>query len=144
MLSTACKDALRAMIYIAKQKLNGRDKYISINEIANELDLSFYFLSKILQQLVKAGFLESYRGPNGGVKLAKDPEDIKIIDIVATIDGLSFFTDCVLGLDECCDENPCPLHQKWVDKREDIYELFSGTSLKDILEDINKLKYVKL
>jgi DNA-binding IscR family transcriptional regulator len=54
MLSTACKDAIRAIIYIVNKK---SDDFVSINEIAQELDLPFYFLSKILQKLVKKIFL---------------------------------------------------------------------------------------
>ncbi len=141
MLSTACKDAIRAMIYIAK---NHRDDYISINEIAKELNLSFYFLSKILQKLVKGELLKSYRGPNGGVKLAKPAEEIRIIDIIEIIDGTKFFSECILGLEKCSDDNPCPIHYMWADKRDEIQKMFENTTLKDIVEDINKLQCIKL
>jgi Rrf2 family protein len=141
MLSTACKDAIRAMIYIAK---NNKDEFISINEIAKELNLSFYFLSKILQKLVKGELLKSYRGPNGGVKLAKPSDSIKIIDIIEIIDGTNFFNECILGLEKCSDENPCPIHYMWADKREEIQKMFENTTLKDIVEDISKLKHIKL
>ena len=141
MLSTACKDAIRAMIYIAK---NHRDDYMSINEIAKELNLSFYFLSKILQKLVKGELLKSYRGPNGGVKLAKPAEEIRIIDIIEIIDGTKFFSECILGLEKCSDDNPCPIHYMWADKRDEIQKMFENTTLKDIVEDINKLQCIKL
>jgi len=142
MLSTACKDAIRAMIYITKN--SKEDEYLSINEIASDLNLSFYFLSKILQKLVKGGLLKSYRGPNGGVKLAVPADSIRIYDIVALIDGEDFFNECILGLDECCDHNPCPIHNLWMDKREAIYNLFVNTTLQDVVEDISKLENIKL
>lgn len=141
MLSTACKDAIRAMIYIAK---NNKGDFISISEIAKELNLSFYFLSKILQKLVKGELLKSYRGPNGGVKLAKSAENIRLIDIIEIIDGTKFFGECILGLEKCSDDNPCPIHYMWADKREEIQKMFDNTTLKDIVEDINKLHYIKL
>ncbi|HIE59552.1 MAG TPA: Rrf2 family transcriptional regulator [Persephonella sp.] len=141
MLSTACKDAIRAMIYIAK---NNKGDFISISEIAKELNLSFYFLSKILQKLVKGELLKSYRGPNGGVKLAKSAENIRLIDIIEIIDGTKFFSECILGLEKCSDDNPCPIHYMWADKREEIQKMFDNTTLKDIVEDINKLHYIKL
>lgn len=141
MLSTACKDAIRAMIYIAK---NNKDNFVSISEIAKELNLSFYFLSKILQKLVKGELLKSYRGPNGGVKLAKSVEDIRLIDIIEIIDGTKFFSECILGLEKCSDDKPCPIHYMWVDKREEIQKMFENTTLKDIVEDINKLQCIKL
>lgn len=141
MLSTACKDAIRAIIYIAK---NNKDDFISINKIAKELNLSFYFLSKILQKLVKGELLKSYRGPNGGVKLAKSAEDIRLIDIIEMTDGTKFFRECILGLEKCSDDNPCPIHYMWADKRGEIQKMFENRTLKDIVEDINKLQCIKL
>jgi len=143
MLSAACKDAIRAMIYIAKE--NKKEKrFISIKEIAKELNLSFYFLSKILQKLVKDGFLESYRGPNGGVKLTKDLKDISLLDIIASIDGLDVFTNCILGFEECSDDHPCAIHDKWADKRETIYNMFKESTLEDIEEEIERKMNIKL
>ena len=142
MLSTACRDAIRAMIYIAKN--NKKDNFISINEIAKELGLSFYFLSKILQKLVKSDLLKSYRGPNGGVKLAKPAEDIRLMDIIEIIDGTKFFNECILGLEDCSDDNPCPIHYMWAERREEIQKMFENTTLKNIVEDIEKLQCIKL
>ncbi len=143
MLTTACKDAIRAMIYIAKKQKN-IDNFISIKEIANNLDLSFYFLSKILQKLVKDGFLESYRGPNGGVKLAKPMGDISLYDIILSIDGDDVFTQCILGFKECSDIKPCAVHEKWAPERERLYNLFKDTTLEEIEEEIEKKINIKL
>ncbi len=141
MLSMACKDAIRAMIYIVKKK---SDDFISINEIAKELDLSFYFLSKILQKLVKQGLLESYRGPKGGVRLAKKPKDIKLLDIIEAIDGNAFFTECVLGFKECSDSEPCAIHSKWAKEREKIHKLFANTTLQKIEKELENKLNIKL
>ncbi len=136
MLSAACKESIRAMIYIAHA--GGDKKIIPVKEVAEKLETSFYFLAKNVQKLVKAGLLFSYKGPKGGVKLAKSPEEIKLIDIVEAIDGLEFFETCLLGFKECSDEHPCAIHHKWADKRKAIYKLFSETSLKDVVEDMEK------
>ena len=141
MLSMACKDALRAMIYIVKKK---SDDFLSINEIAKELDLSFYFLSKILQKLVKQGLLESYRGPRGGVRLAKKPKDIKLLDVIEAIDGNAFFTECVLGFKECSDNEPCAIHSKWAKERERIHKLFANTTLHKIEKELENKLNIKL
>ncbi|WP_457621191.1 RrF2 family transcriptional regulator [Persephonella sp.] len=142
MLSVACKDSIRAMIYIAKY--GDRNSYLSIHKIAEDLDLSFYFLSKNLQKLVKVGLLESYRGPNGGVRLAKPPDQIKLLDIIDAIDGTEFFNKCILGFDTCSDENPCVIHHKWAEKRNEIYEMFFGTTLSEAVEDIHKFSNIKI
>ncbi|WP_457639288.1 RrF2 family transcriptional regulator [Persephonella sp.] len=146
MLSAACKDSIRAMIYVANlsKKDEYRGKFISIHKIAEDLGISFYFLSKNFQKLVKAGFLESHRGPQGGVRLVKKPSEIKLLDIVAAIDGMDFFNNCILGFEECSDTKPCTIHHLWVDKREDIYRMFEGTTLEDAIENIEKFKNIKV
>ncbi|EDP73887.1 Rrf2 family transcriptional regulator [Hydrogenivirga sp. 128-5-R1-1] len=143
MLTTACKDAIRAMIYIAKKQKKS-DSFISIKEIAENLNLSFYFLSKILHKLVKDRFLESYRGPNGGVKLARPMENISLYDIILSIDGNNVFTQCILGFKECSDTKPCAVHEKWVPERERIYQLFKNTTLAEIEKEIEKKINIKL
>ena len=50
--------------------------------------------------------MTSYRGPNGGVSLAKPGEQIKIMEIVEAIDGPKLFTDCIMGLPNCGDQEP--------------------------------------
>ncbi|SNZ10368.1 transcriptional regulator, BadM/Rrf2 family [Persephonella hydrogeniphila] len=145
MLSAACKDSIRAMIYVAKLYKEGwKDKFISIHKIAKDLGMSFYFLSKNFQKLVKAGLLESHRGPQGGIKLIKKPSEIKLIDIVAVIDGMDFFNRCILGFEECSDQNPCTIHHLWADKREEIYRMFSSTTLEDAIKNIEKFENVKV
>ncbi len=142
MLSTACKDAIRAMIYIAKRQKE--NNFISIKEIAQDLELSFYFLSKILQKLVKNGFLESYRGPNGGVKLARSPEEITIYDIILAIDGDKLFRTCILGFEECSDNAPCAIHNEWAVEREHLYNMFKSTTLETIEEKLLKESNIKI
>ena len=137
MLSAACKESIRAMIYIAHA--GGDEKIIPVKEVAEKLNTSFYFLAKNVQKLVKAGLLYSYKGPKGGVKLAKPSKDIKLIDIVEAIDGLEFFETCLLGFKECSDEHPCAIHHKWADKRRAIYKLFSETTLEEVVKDMEKL-----
>ena len=145
MLSAACKDSIRAMIYIAKLQEEGyREKFVSIHKIAEDLGLSFYFLSKNFQKLVKAGLLESHRGPQGGVRLLKKPSEIRLIDIVGVIDGMEFFSNCILGFEECSDQNPCTIHNLWAEKREEIYNMFSSTTLEDAIRNINRFSNVKV
>ena len=145
MLSAACKDSIRAMIYIAKLQEEGyKEKFVSIHKIAEDLGLSFYFLSKNFQKLVKAGLLESHRGPQGGVRLLKKPSEIRLIDIVEVIDGMEFFSNCILGFEECSDQNPCTIHNLWAEKREEIYNMFSSTTLEDAIRNINRFSNVKV
>ncbi|MDQ7055540.1 MAG: Rrf2 family transcriptional regulator [Persephonella sp.] len=146
MLSAACRDSIRAMIYIANlsKKERYKNRFISIYKIARDLGLSFYFLSKNFQKLVKAGLLESHRGPHGGVKPLKPPSKIRLIDIVTVIDGIDFFNNCILGFEECSDENPCTIHNLWADKRNQILNMFEKTTLEDAIKNIERFENIKV
>lgn len=142
MLSAACKDALRAMVYVAaKQELY--DGYIPISQIADDLGLSFSFLSKTMQKLTRAEFLESSRGPSGGIRLAAKPSSISVFDIVKTVDSEQFFERCVLGIDACELENPCALHSVWESRRDDLLAMLKATTLLELSDDFKRKKAVR-
>lgn len=147
MLSHTSKYALRALIYLARFSEKG--KMIGIKKISEDLNLSGPFLGKILQYLVKEGLLVSVKGPNGGFNLAKDPGKITLWDVVVTVDGEGFFTNCLLGLNPCHDSDPgrpvCPVHRKYTQLRKQITDFYKETSLKTINNDIEKFDdFIKL
>ncbi|GAA5521435.1 Rrf2 family transcriptional regulator [Aliifodinibius salicampi] len=129
LLSKSCEYGLRATLYLAS---SSNEKYISIKKLSEKLDISFHFLTKILQELTAAGLLESMKGPKGGVRLSKASDDISLQEIVVAIDGIEIFTECVLGLPGCGSEKPCPMHSMWAETRDDIEKVFRTTSLADM------------
>jgi|APTNR8051073442_1049403.scaffolds.fasta_scaffold09244_7 Rrf2 family transcriptional regulator, iron-sulfur cluster assembly transcription factor len=129
LLSKSCVYGIRASIYIASEADNG---YISISQVAKELNLSSHFLTKILQELTSDNLLLSHKGPRGGVKFAKDTKEIKLIEIIGAIDGMDLFTECALGLEGCGIYKPCPLHDSWTAHREALRELFEQENLYDL------------
>lgn len=129
MLSKSCEYGLRAALYIASLDQEG---YISIGTISEELDISFPFLTKILQKLNDAGLLTSQRGPKGGVALTQPADEVALHEIVVAIEGDDLFQECVLGLPGCGDAEPCPLHDEWVEERERIKSLFQEATLAEL------------
>jgi len=111
LFSSTCQHALRALIYLALHQ----DRWpILVREIAAEEAIPRPFLSKILHDLNKRGLVASSKGPGGGYALARDPENITIMEVVSAIDGtVELDEHCVLGLDECSDDHPCALHEFW-------------------------------
>jgi Rrf2 family transcriptional regulator, iron-sulfur cluster assembly transcription factor len=136
LLSKSCEYGIRATLYLAKLKSNG---YVSIREISEELDISFHFLTKIFQKLTQAGILASFRGPNGGVALARAAKDVRLLDIVIAIDGRSLFQECILGLPGCGNRTPCPLHSSWAVERERLQDMFSRMTLAATAEELRSL-----
>jgi Rrf2 family protein len=129
--SRACEYGLRAVIYMARSGADGAPAWVSARRIATELGIPFHFLSKIFQQLGGAGLVVSSRGPKGGVRLARPPSDINLLQIVQALDGSGVFTSCILGLPGCGEDRPCPLHEAWAVERDRLRSLFAEATLDD-------------
>jgi Rrf2 family transcriptional regulator, iron-sulfur cluster assembly transcription factor len=131
LLSKSCVYGLRASLYLATRK---EGEFTPIKNMSEKLEISFHFLTKILQQLTAEGILQSFKGPNGGVKLTKPGSHITLMDIVLAIDGPNLLTECALGLPGCGHKNPCPLHDKWAETRDSIRGMLEKTSLTDLVQ----------
>ncbi len=136
MLSRKCIYAIRAVLLLASKASEEERQYFSIQELASELNLSFHFLTKVLQSLTEARLLKSYRGPKGGIGFDQDVRTMRLIDIVGATDGLEVFEKCVLGLPECDEANPCPLHETWKQQRERIKGLFERTKVSTLASNL--------
>lgn len=131
LLSKSCVYGLRAALYLANQE---KGKFIPIRQMSDKLEISFHFLTKILQQLTAEGFLESFKGPNGGVRLVRTGNDVHLMDIVIAIDGPQLFTECALGLPGCGVKEPCPIHDKWAETRDAIREMLEESTLNELVK----------
>jgi Rrf2 family transcriptional regulator, iron-sulfur cluster assembly transcription factor len=129
--SKKCEYGLQAVLYLAAQK---EREVIPAEEIASKLSIPREFVSKILQSLTESGIVDSRKGKSGGFSIAKDPKMIKLIDIVAAIDGMSMFNSCVLGFPHCNPDNPCPLHDKWGELRTKAYSMLTDENLDSFRE----------
>ena len=85
--SRQCEYALQAVLYISAQE---ESKFTNIIEISERLDIPMPFLGKTLQLLVQHKVLQSLKGPRGGFKLAKPPDEIALFHVVDAIDGTTF------------------------------------------------------
>ncbi len=137
-LSKACTYGILASLYVARESSRSKD-YVSIGKMSKELNISFHFLTKILQQLTSAGILVSMKGPKGGVALKRDPKEISLVDVVVAIDGMGLFTDCLLGLPGCGEEKPCPVHGEWDGIRANLFHTFRGKNLEETAKSIDEL-----
>lgn len=125
--SIGCEYAIRAMTYLAEHHAPG--DYCLLRTITNDHKLPQHFVGKIFQALVRAGLLYSAKGRGGGFALRRPPAEICLHEIVLAIDGAERMDRCVLGLDRCDDENPCPLHEQWKPLRGQIDAMLRHTTL---------------
>ena len=103
--------AIRSLVYICLQ--NYKNNQPGISEIANEISAPYYFVGKILQRLVRLGFLKSKKGKNGGF-YCENNKPVTLDELIRAIEGNVLYNKCFFGIKECDAKNPCPLHEKYV------------------------------
>ncbi len=81
-ITKAVNIALQAMVLIAKSPT-----YLNVSIIADKLNMSRHHSAKVMQRLTKSGFIKSMRGPTGGFKMIRKPEDINLLEIFESIEG---------------------------------------------------------
>ena len=126
MFSKETEYALKALVYI--QVKNNGELRPGIAEIAHEIGAPHFFTAKILQRLVKQGFVESIKGKGGGFYFDKNKPNVTLKDLVSSIEGDKSFIGCGFGLKQCDENNPCPLHHQFSSIREGLYNLLNNES----------------
>ncbi len=136
--SRQCEYAIQGVLYLA---LRPEGEMTSIKELAARLDIPYYFLGKILQNLTRKGLLSSQKGPTGGFALGMAPQDMTLFHIVEAIDGTGFTRSCVLGFPECSGKNLCSAHEHWTTLRDGIYQMLISKNIAAMAQDMKKPEY---
>lgn len=129
MLSRTSEYALRAVVHLAEREDSAR---VRVDEMAGELGIPRNYLSKILHQLVRAGILESVRGPRGGFRLALPADRLPLLQVVEVFDPLHDRERCLLGRPRCSDVAPCSAHHAWVRARDPMMAFLRDTRVSDL------------
>jgi Rrf2 family transcriptional regulator, iron-sulfur cluster assembly transcription factor len=137
MFSKACEYGLRAIIYIAQ--CSQSDAVVSMTHISEAIDSPQAFTAKILQQLTRDKIITSVKGPHGGFVI--EPHMMKtttLSQVVKIIDGDAIYMGCGLGLSQCNEASPCPLHFKFIAIREELKKMLENTTLEILVNDMSK------
>lgn len=122
--------ALRGLVYINIQNQEGRSP--GIVEISTEIETPQHYMAKILQRLVRLGFIESSKGKNGGYSFNPEKPDLTLKEIILSIEGDSLFTGCGFGLKQCDEQNPCPLHNSYSPIRKALNRLVNEETIQSL------------
>lgn len=141
LFSKSCEYALRATIYISATSQENRN--VSVKEIATEIGSPISFTAKILQQLCKHHIVVSVKGNSGGFRIDTSKRISTIYEVVEAIEGNDFFERCVIGLKNCSDKNPCPMHKHFKKQREELVKIFKQNTIQDLVEPSNKKLFLK-
>ena len=125
--------ALRGLVYVQLQQTKGFKP--GIIEIAKEIDAPVFYTGKIMQRLVKMGFLMSTKGKGGGFYFDLSKPDLPLKTVIRAIEGDKAYTGCGFGLKSCSDDQHCSLHEQYAPIRESINTLVSQNSVQSLARD---------
>ncbi|GGA35336.1 SUF system Fe-S cluster assembly regulator [Dyella nitratireducens] len=106
---------------------------VSTAQIAEEAHLELPTVSKLLKSLGHAGLVDSFRGVNGGYRLARPAQEISLADIVEAIEGPLGMTECTLSEGQCEREAQCGVRGSWQRINHVLDNALRAMSLADML-----------
>jgi Rrf2 family protein len=125
-LTRAGDHAIRALLVLLRQPAGGR---LTSYRLAEETRIPAEFLRKILSALARAKILRSVRGPTGGVRLARKPEDISLLDVVEAVEGPVSLNECTRTPPACPRVQHCVVHPLWKKAQDQLRQTLAGASL---------------
>lgn len=130
--SKTCEYAIRALVCLARRG----DQATPVRKVSEETGVSQAYVAKVLQCLARSRLLNAHRGPGGGYSPAFQPGEITLMRVVQSLDdpARSPFSNCIMGLDQCNDRNPCPLHPIWARAKEAMVRKLSHCTIADLMK----------
>ena len=138
MFSKTVEYALRAMVHLLECERAGQGVQ-TVDQIALRTQVPLSYLSKVLQNLTRAGLITSTRGSGGGFRLAASASNISIYEVVETVDPIERINSCPLKL-AAHSGKLCPMHKKMDDALALVEEQLRTTTLAEILGDASPEK----
>jgi Rrf2 family protein len=137
MFSKSCEYGIKAVLYIAFMSQKG--ERVRLKQIAREIDSPEAFTAKIMQNLSRSEIVKSIKGPTGGFEIDEEKrKNFNLKDIVEVIDGNSLYVKCGLGLSECNDEQPCPIHNNYKLIRNGLIEMHCNSTIEKLAKKLNR------
>ncbi len=122
---------MKVLIHLSLHEMNN-DTLLDIKETASELDIPYEHTRKIVQDLARLDVIETIRGRNGGIKLAKSTTDIHLFDLILAIEDIDmdeFKHDCA----NCNMPIDCKFRHMLKENYKQFYKSFDGVYLSDIM-----------
>lgn len=124
--------AMIAMVEMARRQ--NYDNLITARWLARQYHIPQEILSKVLQKLTKIGLLQSVQGVKGGYALAKNVEQINVLDVVQSIDGPIHLVSCDTGRPCDCEQFLfCNIQSPMHYIQDEFIQLLKNITLKDLL-----------
>ena len=134
MFSNSSKYAIKAVLYLALN--SNEEQKVMVKDIANPINVPQAYIAKLLQELSRQNVISSTRGPKGGFYLTDENKKQPLNRIIQVIDGERSLTSCLLSLENCNDEKPCPLHKLAAPLKKELLDSLENKTIWDLAKDV--------
>lgn len=134
MLSNSSKYALKAVLYLALH--SDENNKMMVKDISERINVPKAYIAKLLQELSRRKIISSTKGPKGGFYINPSNKNQSIMQIIEIIDGKKKMESCILGLEDCNEHKPCPIHSLLSPSRSKMIALLESKTLNDLAKDL--------
>lgn len=124
--------AIRALLHLSAAEPGN---VVQTKEIASSEGIPEKYLPTIMRTLARAGLVRTLRGNQGGVLLARGPEDINLLEVIEAIEEPIMLNRCLRDEGECSRESFCPVHPVWDRIQQTLIDRLESTSFADLASE---------
>jgi len=132
-ISEAISIALHACVLLA----NAPERFYSVRQISGKPGFSPHHCTKVVQQLARAGILETERGPAGGARLARPSAEISLLEIYIAAGGNPTYKGCLLK-HNICKGDGCALGKLMAKENKRLVGLLKNVTLATVVRSLKK------
>ena len=134
MFSNSSKYALKAVLYLALN--SSENKKVMVKDLSKPINVPEAYIAKLLQELSRKNIISSTRGSKGGFYLTEENRNQYLISVVNTIDGEKKINSCMLSLEHCNEDKPCPLHKLVNPYRNELIKSLCNKTINDVCLEV--------
>ena len=130
-LSTRARYGTRALLDLARYQ---RENPVQLKDIARRQNISLHYLEHIIAPLVGSGIIKSTRGAQGGLRLTRHPEELKLSEVFHLLEGTTTPVDCISSPESCERSHVCVTREVWSEMKQAIDEKLNSITLQDLVD----------
>ncbi|MFH1157180.1 MAG: RrF2 family transcriptional regulator [Pseudomonadota bacterium] len=134
-LTTKSRYGTRLILDLA---VYGQEGPVPLSDVSKRQNISLKYLEQLIAKLKKDGFVTSQRGPFGGHRLAKDPAEISVGDIVRTLEGTTAITECAEEVQPLCGvgnkAGECLSRWIWIEASKAMFDCLDAITVKSLIK----------
>ena len=110
------------------------EERVLLRDVALRQDISLLYLERLIAPLVAAGIVRTTRGPKGGISLAKQPEQIKLSEVIHLLEGSTAPVECVDDPMVCIRSGFCATRDIWDELKKQTDRILESITIHDLVE----------